>query len=170
MRNAGLALLLVLLGFPSYAADPAEEAKSAEAAFAKAFADRDADKFFSFVADDANFFGGKKMLSGKNAVRESWSRFFTTKDAPFSWEPERVAANAAGNLVMTYGPVHDPKGELIGYFTSVWQKQGDGSWKVLFDGPGGNPPCPPPAPPAAPAPPTPSTPPTPPDPPSEHGR
>lgn len=165
MRNAVLTLLLLLLGSPSQAADPADDAKAAEAAFAKAFADRDADKFFSYVADDATFLGGKKTLSGKAAVRESWSRFFTSKEAPFSWAPERVAANAAGNLVLTYGPVHDPKGELIGYFTSVWQKQSDGSWKVLFDGPGGNPPCPPPPPAAAPvpaAPPVPSTPPVPP--------
>lgn len=159
MRKSVLALLVLLLGTSlMYAADAAEEAKAAEAAFAKAFADRDAETFFSFVADDATFFSPKVTLSGKAAVREQWSRYFESKEAPFRWTPTRVGANAAGTLAVTHGPVYDAKDELIGMFTSVWQRQGDGSWKVLFDGPGGNPPCPAATKPAAVAPPAPVAP------------
>ena len=34
--------------------------------------------------------------------------------------------------------VYDPDGKWVGNFSSVWQKQQDGSWKVIFDG---APPC-----------------------------
>src|SRR5207253_5009382 len=97
--------------------------------------------FFSFVVDDATFFGGLATLHGKPAVIERWSRFFKAPQAPFRWTPERVAVNAAGNLGLSSGPVFDPGGQLIGIYGSVWVKQADGSWKIIFDGPGGSPAC-----------------------------
>lgn len=30
------------------------------------------------------------------------------------------------------GPVLDPKGNRIGTFNSVWQRQSDGAWKIVF--------------------------------------
>ena len=36
-----------------------------EVAFAKAFADRDAKKFLSYVADDAQFLGQRTIMHGK---------------------------------------------------------------------------------------------------------
>ncbi|MFL6247370.1 MAG: alpha/beta fold hydrolase [Thermoanaerobaculia bacterium] len=132
-----LAVFLTL----SAAAGPADEVRDAEIAFAKAFADRDQAKFFSFVLDDATFFGGLRTLHGKPEVVERWSRFFKGAQAPFSWTPERVAVNAAGTVGLSSGPVVDPDGRLIGIYGSVWLKQPDGSWKILFDGPGGSPAC-----------------------------
>ena len=58
------------------------------------------------------------------------------RQAPFSWGPDRVAVNAAGTIGETAGPVYDADGHHIGNFNSVWVKQADGTWKVLFDGPG----------------------------------
>jgi len=40
---------------------------------------------------------------------------------------------------MTSGPVYDPNGQRIGTFNSIWQKQKDGSWQIIFDK--GCPPC-----------------------------
>ena len=127
---------LFLLASPLLAADAAEEAKKAETAFAKAFADRDQEAFFALVADDAHFIGPKRILSGKGEVREVWSKFFADARAPFSWSPERVVANAAGDIALSTGPIRDPAGNHIGDFSSVWRRQPDGSWKVIFDGPG----------------------------------
>ena len=127
------------------AADPAPAAaavKEAETAFSKAFADSDQAKFFAFVAEDANFLSTNRTLAGKPQVVETWSRFFKDASAPFSWRPERVVVNGAGDIGLSTGPVHDPAGKHIGNFSSVWQKQKDGRWKVLFDGPGA-PVCPP---------------------------
>lgn len=128
-------MILSLVALPLLASDPAEEARQAEIAFAKAFADRDADLFFSFVAEDAHFLNASRTLSGRKAVREVWSKYFEGT-APFSWKPERVLSNAAGDIALSTGPVLDPQGNHIGDFSSIWRKQPDGSWKVIFDGPG----------------------------------
>jgi proline iminopeptidase len=113
-----------------------DEVRRAETAFAKAFADRDQERFFKFVLDDATFLPPLNTLAGKEQVVSRWSRFFQAKEAPFSWLPERVVTNAAGTVGLSSGPVFDAKGEHTGNFSSVWLKQPDGSWKVLFDGPG----------------------------------
>lgn len=133
-------LLVLILAAANAFADAAEEVRQAETAFAKAFADRDQAKFFSFVADDATFLNGRITMTGKPEVIKRWSAFFTSKSAPFSWRPERVAVNAAGNLGLSTGPVFDPEGNQVGFFSSVWQKNAAGEWRVMFDGPGGPPP------------------------------
>ena len=135
MRKIAL-LLALTVTVSAMAADPVEEVRQAEMAFAKAFADRDQARFFSFVLDDATFLSGLGKLAGKNKVVERWSTFFTGKVAPFSWGPERVVVNGAGTIGLSTGPVFDAEGNHSSNFSSVWLKQADGSWKVLFDGPG----------------------------------
>lgn len=127
---------------PANLAAARDEVKAAETAFAAAFRDRDRTRFFSQVADDAVFLGPQRTLRGKQQVVETWSRFFADAAPPFSWQPERVEVTGDGSLGLSTGPVPDPSGNLIGTFSSIWRRQADGSWKVVFDGPG----CPPPAP------------------------
>lgn len=151
MRQSGtlfslLVALVVLVPTTASAAgtaagkDAAGQVRSAEISFAKAFADRDRDKFFSFLAEDAVFITSQRLMSGKPEVVAVWSQYFTGPAAPFSWKPERVVTNAAGDLGLSTGPVFDPQGRQIGCYWSTWQQQSDGSWKVLFDG-GSPPPC-----------------------------
>lgn len=130
------AVLAIVLSVPALA-DAVEEVRQAEIGFAKAFADRDKAKFFAYVADDAVFSGGLATQRGKEAVIKRWSRFFDNQPvAPFAWGPERVEVTAGGKIGLSTGPVVDPDGNLIAYYSSVWQKQGDGTWKIVFDGPG----------------------------------
>ena len=63
MQKIEMTFLLFLFAAPAFD-DAADAVRKAEFAFAKAFADRDAAKFFSFVADDATFVG-PGTLSGK---------------------------------------------------------------------------------------------------------
>ena len=127
-------LLLLVLALPAFAADRAEEVRATEIAFAKVFADRDAKKFFLYLADDAQFLGRRNTMHGKQEVIAGWSEFFKPAVAPFRWQPERVVTNAAGDLGFSSGPVFDEAGVQIGTFTSTWVRQPDGSWKILFDG------------------------------------
>lgn len=136
-----LRLALVLLAATASSSGAANDVRDAETAFANAFADRDQAKFFSFVTEDATFLGPNKTLSGKAQVIETWSEFFKDAKAPFSWRPERVVVNGAGDIGLSIGPIFDPAGNTIGNYSSVWQKQKDGTWKVIFDGPG-SPVCP----------------------------
>jgi ketosteroid isomerase-like protein len=138
-------IVLVLLLATSAFAGPVDDVRNAEIAFARAFADRDQTRFFSFVADDASFLSARGTLPGKQAIVDRWSKFFADKTAPFSWSPERVVVNAAGDLGLSTGPVLDPEGKQQGIYSSVWQKNAKGEWHVMFDGPGAPPPCPAPA-------------------------
>jgi len=131
--------LLLLLTSSAFATDRTEEVRATEIAFAKAFAERDAKKFFSYLADDAQFLGQRKIMHGKQEVIAVWSEFFKPAVAPFRWQPERVVTNAAGDLGFSSGPVFDESGAQTGTFTSTWARQPDGSWKILFDGGSGCP-------------------------------
>ena len=137
MRTIAFALSLLIAG-NSFAADRAAEVRAAEIAFAKAFADRDAKTFFSFVADDAHFLGPQRTLNNKTEVREVWSNYIKDAKAPFRWEPERVVVNAKGDIGLSTGPVYDADGKHILNYSSIWQRQKNGKWKIIFDGPGSN--------------------------------
>ena len=119
--------------------DAAAEVRAAETAFAKSMADRNLAAFTALLAEEAVFFGGKGVMRGKSAVAADWKRFFDGPSAPFSWAPAEVEVLPSGNLGFTSGPVYDPKGQRVGTFNSVWQRQDDGSWKIVFDK--GCPPC-----------------------------
>lgn len=113
--------------------DLVSEVRDSERAFAKTMADRDLASFGGYVAEEGVFFGGKGPLRGRAAVVAAWTRFFDGKDAPFSWEPETVEVLPSGTLALTSGPVRDPKGTLIGTFSTIWRLEKDGRWRVVFD-------------------------------------
>ena len=59
-----LCLLLLVLVLPASAADRAEEVRATEIAFAKAFADRDAKKFFLYSLTTLSFSDGATRCTG----------------------------------------------------------------------------------------------------------
>jgi ketosteroid isomerase-like protein len=109
-----------------------EQVRQTEIAFAKTMADRDHTAFASFLADETVFFG-RSVLRGKAAVAEGWKRFYDAPQAPFSWRPEAVEVLESGGLGYSSGPVFDPAGERIGSFNSVWRREKDGRWRIVFD-------------------------------------
>jgi ketosteroid isomerase-like protein len=119
-----------------------EQVRKTEAAFAKTMVDRDHAAFTSFLADETVFIG-RTTLRGKAAVAEEWKRFYEGPKAPFAWGPERVEVLDSGTLGMTTGPVLDETGQRTGTFNSVWRREKDGHWRIIFDI--GCPPCAPPA-------------------------
>jgi ketosteroid isomerase-like protein len=115
------------------------QVRATETAFAKTMADRDQTAFASFVADEALFFNNQSALRGRAAVVAAWRSYFDGAKAPFSWAPETVDVLDSGTLALTSGPVRDPDGRQIGTFTSIWRREADGRWKIVFDK--GCPPC-----------------------------
>lgn len=109
------------------------QVRAAETAFAATMAARDQAAFGGFIADEAVFFGGRGPLRGAAAVKEAWGRFFTEPSAPFSWRPEVVEVLDSGTLALTSGPVFDPEGKHIADFNSIWRREPDGRWLVVFD-------------------------------------
>lgn len=114
-------------------ADLAAQVKAAETAFAQTMAARDLDAFAAHVADEALFFGKTDVLRGKAAVVAGWKPLFEGPDAPFSWAPERVEVLDSGTLALSTGPVKNPAGVTVGTFNSIWRREADGRWRVVFD-------------------------------------
>jgi hypothetical protein len=74
-----------------------------------------------------------RVLRGRAAIVEGWRPFFDGPTAPFSWEPDIVEVLDSESLALTSGPVLDREGKLIGRFNSIWRREPDGQWRVLFD-------------------------------------
>jgi ketosteroid isomerase-like protein len=140
MRSLNAVLLTLVAALFTHAAPAAEsieelarQVREAETAFAKTMADRDLQAFAKFIADDAVFFGQSAAFRGKAAVIESWKGLYEGKDAPFSWRPENVEVTSSGTLAHSSGPVFNPQGKQFGTFNSIWRREADGTWKVVFD-------------------------------------
>jgi len=107
--------------------------RAAETAFAKSMADRDIAAFAALVADDAVFFGRDSANHGKASIVESWKPLFEGAKAPFSWESAQVEVLSTGSLAHSRGPVRAADGKQFGVFNSIWRRESDGVWKVVFD-------------------------------------
>ena len=133
---AGLAMAVtVSVSFRAQApADARSQVMETERAFAKTMADRNLAAFTNFIADDAVFFSGPEPRRGKTQVVEWWSRFFAAgTPAPFSWEPDQVEVLASGTLALSTGPVRDSQGRVTGRFNSIWRREPNGAWRIVFD-------------------------------------
>ena len=106
---------------------------AAESSFARSMADRDTVAFASHIADEAVFVSRAGALRGKAAVMAGWRRFFEGPAAPFSWAPETVEVLRSGTLALSSGPVRDPACNRTGTFNSIWRREADGTWRVVFD-------------------------------------
>ncbi|NNF67590.1 MAG: nuclear transport factor 2 family protein [Gammaproteobacteria bacterium] len=118
---------------PGKASNSQAEVIATEKAFARTMKRRDLKAFSSFLADEVIFMSGDKPLRGKLRVTENWQKYFNSKKAPFSWYPERVEVMESAGLALSAGPVLNPDGETIGTFTSVWRRDDDGKWRIIFD-------------------------------------
>ena len=110
-----------------------QEVRDAEQSFANTMAARDHAAFTRHLADDAVFFDGDKAIRGKAAIASAWKPFFDGPNPPFSWSPETVEVLDSGTLAHSSGPVLDPNGKRVGTFNSVWRREPDGTWRVVFD-------------------------------------
>lgn len=110
-----------------------EQVLAAERAFADTMARRDFAAFGRFVDAEAVFFGNTTVLRGRQAVLDGWQRYFTDRQAPFAWEPDTAEVLDSGTLALTAGPVRDASGQLIARFNSIWRRNADGQWQVIFD-------------------------------------
>jgi ketosteroid isomerase-like protein len=133
----GIAMAAVGLNAPLPGQVPAAALKRqvfmAESSFAASMAKRDFEAFASHISQEAIFFGDTTVMRGKQAVLKGWRGFFAKPEAPFSWKPDVIEVLPSGNLAISNGPVFDPKGQRVGSFSSIWRREPDGGWQVIFD-------------------------------------
>ena len=132
-----VAVAVLGLAVPLFAQAPSATLKqqvfAAESSFAASMTERNFDAFGSHLSSEAIFFGDTTVMRGKQAVLKSWRRFFDKADPPFSWKPDVIEVLPSGKLALSSGPVFDPKGQQMGTFSSIWRRESDGSWKIIFD-------------------------------------
>jgi ketosteroid isomerase-like protein len=140
LKTISLAVLGILFHIPgilfaesTLAIDPQKTVMETERAFAATMADRDFEKFKTFISEEAIFFSGEKPLRGRQQIADAWEGFFKEATAPFSWEPEQVEVLDSGKLAWSTGPVYGPEGKQVARFNSVWQLDASQQWRIIFD-------------------------------------
>lgn len=116
-----------------------EEVRCVEIAFAESVADSDIDAFRELLHPDARFVGSG-VVRGRDEIVAAWEPLFA-KDRPLLvWRPEIVEVLDSGVLALSRGPyrlqVGDADGKLSeewGTYNSIWLKQPDGAWQIVFD-------------------------------------
>lgn len=119
----------------------AEAITKADEQFCQAVADRNVDRFVAFIDENATFnSGGDVVERGRTAVQQAWAPYFKPGGPTLMWKPDKAEVLPQGEVGYTVGHwerrVTDATGQTSvthGNYLTVWRKQADGSWKVVFD-------------------------------------
>ena len=138
MRNLAALAMLTAVAMPALA-DPADDVRCREIGFSKSVEVQDHEAFASFIDPDARFIGGK-VTRGREAVAEAWRVFFTGDLPTIRWRPQFIEVLESGDLALSRGPYRvldrNEQGEITeswGTFNSIWRRNADGEWLVVFD-------------------------------------
>jgi ketosteroid isomerase-like protein len=107
----------------------------ADREFAKQSAARGSIAWTEIMAPDASKpANGGRVLVGPQEIGDNMLAAFAS-GFTLAWEPTRAQLSRSGKLGYTWGRYHSVfKGKVReGTYMTVWQKQPDGAWKVLFD-------------------------------------
>lgn len=138
-----IAAVGVLLGscVPAYAATSTASARcevwQRETSFAQSVANRDAIAFAEHLHPQAAFGVSRTPTVGREAIVREWQGIIDGSALGLEWYPDVVTVGGDGNTTYSSGPslYTDPKTGSVrqGRFGSVWQRDGDGVWRVIFD-------------------------------------
>ena len=133
-------------GWPALAHAQAADTQAAASAimqadreFNQSVAARDKKKFLSLISETAVFVGDGP-LRGHEEILKGWAAFFDPNGPTLTWEPTSAQVLVGGDVGVTIGSwvrrTKTPDGkttEARGQYATTWQKQKDGSWKVVYD-------------------------------------
>ncbi len=154
MRRAYFACLhLCAVGFFVLAAGAARDYRrellDADKAFDAAVADagmEGAAAWASYFAADGGM-NGVPPVHGREKVREAMAGFFAKPGNTLRWQPDFADVSRSGDLGYTLGSSRrlwtGPDGKRYtneGRYITVWKRQQDGAWKIVFDGGASTPP------------------------------
>ena len=111
-----------------------------EADFMKAAAERGAEGYMWYYAEDAvEVPNGGDAIHGKANIAKTMA-FLNDKNNQLTWKPVDAGVSISGDLGWTSGTyefrAQDKDGHVKvhhGNYTSIWKKQPDGNWKVVLD-------------------------------------
>jgi ketosteroid isomerase-like protein len=134
-------VFLVAILVPSFtlAADSSEVIKNADKQFYSDTRSQGLDGWLKWFAPDG-YVGNEPNVRGTEGLKQFYARLFSHKDLTFKWSPDRAEVFPSGTMGYTTGRYTlnftDDDGKKVnrtGNYLSMWQKQKDGSWKVMAD-------------------------------------
>jgi uncharacterized protein (TIGR02246 family) len=117
-----------------------EEIRRLEAAMMSTAAEKGAEGYLSYYAEDAvELPNGAAILQGKKSLSKGME-FLNDKTNRLMWTPVRIDVAQSGDLAYSYGTFEfrsagkDGKQTVEhGKYTTIWRKLKDGTWKVVLD-------------------------------------
>jgi uncharacterized protein (TIGR02246 family) len=135
-------LLLAFIGAVSAADTKIEQAlRDLDAKWSAAAGAKDLDKTVSYYSEDAVVMPpNAPSATTRETIRSAWKEMLTTPSAAISWKTTKVEVAKSGDLACLSGTyelaMNDGSGKPVnerGKYVEVWQKQADGTWKVVAD-------------------------------------
>ena len=118
-------------------ASPRCEVWQRETSFAQSVARHDAVAFAEHLHPQAAFGVSRKPTVGRDAIVREWQGIIDGSALGLEWYPDVVTIGGDGKTAYSSGPslYTDPKtgATRLGRFGSVWQRDDDGVWRVIFD-------------------------------------
>lgn len=124
------------LGFTRFAADPAPVLADADRRFAADTARDGAAGWASWFAPDGAMLRAAERIEGHAAIQALMAPLLDDPAKELRWEPVASGLAPAGDLGFTVGEAHIVDGDRTtwyGAYVTIWQRQADGTWRVLFD-------------------------------------
>jgi ketosteroid isomerase-like protein len=144
--TASILILVSTLGLgpeakPTKLPNAVAAVRDADQQWLRAFVAKDLDRTVGFCDEaGAVLAPNEPRASGRAAIRELFANYFTLPDLKAAWQPTDVRVARSGELAYTTGTYQmsftDPSGKTVsdqGKYVTVWEKQDDGTWKVLLD-------------------------------------
>ena len=108
-----------------------------ELGFARSVADHDLVAFAGFLAANTAFGVSREPIVGREAVTREWQGIIDGSALKLEWYPAVVTVGGDGRTAYSSGPAlyQDPKTGAYrhGRYGSVWQREADGEWRMIFD-------------------------------------
>jgi ketosteroid isomerase-like protein len=137
-----LTILVLIAGAAALAqtsTDAADGVRAADEAWMKVYTAKDLQKTVAFCDEQGSMLApNAPIATGKAAITKLIAADFAYGD--LVWHADKVGVARSGDIGYTSGTYKftfkDPSGKPAidnGKYLTVWKKQTDGSWKVLFD-------------------------------------
>ena len=113
----------------------------ADLAFAEATARRRLEGFSSFLAEDVmSIRPNTPVVKGSQALASRWAPMLNDPAMSITWQPLEAVISDDGSMGFTVGSYEITKSggqgksaAGTGKYVTIWKKQPDGSWKVVYD-------------------------------------
>jgi len=145
MKAVFLIMSIVILSTACDHSADKEEIKNeifqTEKAFEKMTSEKGVTEAFHYFADDSAVIKRENdtLIKGKENIKIYYAKK-GDKNAMLTWTPDFIDVSDSGNLAYTYGKyiwkIKNDNGDTIehkGIFHTVWKRQGDKSWKYVWD-------------------------------------